>query len=449
MAKEKTAKALRVSKIQIRNVLGIQALEFKPGAVTVVSGANETNKTSVLEAVRSAIGGGHDATLVHKGAEEGEVVIVLDDGEIIRKTIGSGGSELAVEHPDFGSIKRAQTYLDKLTDGFCLNPIEFLTNKKNRVDLLLEALPMKLEPAQVAHISPLLRQELNPEAHAFVALDLMRTDIFEQRTGINRAAKEKRSTLEEVRRTLPEAPEGSEGFAGELQRLGAERLKVERELQEAAERWSAEHQARLDELNAEMNAELDKVKESYRGRREEVMQSRQKGLDDNRNHRADLIGELDRQTEQVRARNDVYARAAQGREYCEQLENGAARLEADAQVMTDALAQIDAVKAGLLEKLPIPGLEVRGSQLFLDGITFDRVNEARKVDAAIQVAKLRAGGLGLVVVDGLECLDDKTFAAFVKAAAASDLQFIVTRVTSGPLKVETFTERATAETPGE
>jgi hypothetical protein len=43
--------------------------------------------------------------------------------------------------------------------------------------------------------------------------------------------------------------------------------------------------------------------------------------------------------------------------------------------------------------------------------------------------------LGLILVDGLECIDTASFAAFEKSAIESGLQFIVSRVTDGPLAV--------------
>ena len=83
------------------------------------------------------------------------------------------------------------------------------------------------------------------------------------------------------------------------------------------------------------------------------------------------------------------------------------------------------------------GLEVKGGDIFRDGVQFDRLNTAQKVDIAIQVAALRAKGLGVVCVDGLECLDPETWEAFKVAAVESGLQLFVTRVTDGPLTVET------------
>ena len=89
-----------------------------------------------------------------------------------------------------------------------------------------------------------------------------------------------------------------------------------------------------------------------------------------------------------------------------------------------------------MQRLPIPGAEVRDGEIYVNDVPFDRINRAQQVQFALNLARLRAGELGLVLVDGLECLDAETYPAFEAAAATTGLQFLVNRVTSGPLKVE-------------
>jgi hypothetical protein len=114
------------------------------------------------------------------------------------------------------------------------------------------------------------------------------------------------------------------------------------------------------------------------------------------------------------------------------------KAEAESLSLTDGLGRLEALKGELLKTLPIKGYEVRDGQDYKDGIPFERVNKAKQVAVALQVAKLLAKDLRLVCVDNLECLDADTFAAFEKAALSNqDFQFVVTRVTEGPLAIET------------
>ena len=65
---------MRVAHVRISNILGIEEIEFAPGGFTEVSGGNGAGKTSVLEAIRAALRGGNDATLLRNGADRGEIV---------------------------------------------------------------------------------------------------------------------------------------------------------------------------------------------------------------------------------------------------------------------------------------------------------------------------------------------------------------------------------------
>ncbi|MCQ4574556.1 MAG: ATP-binding protein, partial [Candidatus Brocadiales bacterium] len=71
---------MKVAAIKIHNILGIESLEIKPNSMTFIEGENGAGKTSVLEAIKAIIHGGHDATLLRNGADKGEIVLVLDNG---------------------------------------------------------------------------------------------------------------------------------------------------------------------------------------------------------------------------------------------------------------------------------------------------------------------------------------------------------------------------------
>jgi recombinational DNA repair ATPase RecF len=95
---------VKVIGITIDNVLGIEHFEFRPGAVSILAGRNGVGKTSVLEAIRSALRGGHDPSLLRRGAEKGSVLLRLEDGTQITKTIGREASPLKVSLPGAGRV---------------------------------------------------------------------------------------------------------------------------------------------------------------------------------------------------------------------------------------------------------------------------------------------------------------------------------------------------------
>ncbi len=138
-------------------------------------------------------------------------------------------------------------------------------------------------------------------------------------------------------------------------------------------------------------------------------------------------------------REKTIAKAQESRRIATEQETAAGVLETQASTLTDALSQLQTVKTDLLSKLPIKGVTIEDGDLFVDGIAFDRVNEGRKSEIAIQISELRAKDteFPLICVDGLERLDSESWDRFVEAANKSTCQFIGARVTDGDFEIST------------
>lgn len=142
----------------------------------------------------------------------------------------------------------------------------------------------------------------------------------------------------------------------------------------------------------------------------------------------------------ITANREQAGKRAQALATIEQMEDELADLKEDAEKQNQAIAAIDAYKLKLLANMPIPGLEIVDGELYRDGIHFDRLNTAQQVQVAVELAKLRAGPLGIVCVDCLELLDSATFEAFREQSIASGLQLFVSRVTDEEFSVQTTSE---------
>lgn len=115
----------------------------------------------------------------------------------------------------------------------------------------------------------------------------------------------------------------------------------------------------------------------------------------------------------------------------------AARLQAEADAQTAAIEGLDAYKSELLANLPIKGLTVEDGEIFRGGVQFDRLNTAQQVEIAVEIAKLRAGELGVICCDGLELLDSERYAEFQKQTIASGMQMFITRVSDDAFTITT------------
>ena len=151
---------MQVAKIQIRNILGIKSLEYKPGKINIISGKNKAGKTSFLEAIKGVLGGGHDGTLLRNGEDEGEIVLVFDNGQTLTKKMTAYKSNITFEDADGKKMKLGASYLKEIIDPVGLNPIQILTaDPKARIKMLLNSVPMEMPTDEIKFISGLDRAD--------------------------------------------------------------------------------------------------------------------------------------------------------------------------------------------------------------------------------------------------------------------------------------------------
>lgn len=451
--------AVRVHEIRIQNILGIAEMEIRPGQVTIIEGKNGSGKTSILSAIRAAIGGGHDGTLLRNGSDAGEVVLLLEDGKRIEKRITREGSKSAVSDPVHGKVSKPQTFMDSLIDKFSLNPIDFLASKPaQRVELLLESLPMKLSEMDVLEALDLCSVKHDLSGHALKVIQSIHKDLYDQRTGVNRALKDKVSTIDEMKKVLPPEVAG-ESNAGEVEAAQTAYIEFQKAVIERRQAIGKEHdeQRRMVEsesrdavrvLEQARDREIEEIRKECERKTGEVNATSRESLHLLQQTKDTVLASLQSETDskeqplkdriaEARAKAEQYTRAASGREHIETLQSSAKVLESETETLSTALTQLDDLKSALLERLPVKGMEVRDGDIFIDDVPFDRVNEARKVQVAIEVAQLRCGRLPLIVVDGLERLDSATFQAFINEVKTRDIQLIATRVSESELAVTT------------
>jgi DNA repair exonuclease SbcCD ATPase subunit len=438
---------LHVSHVRISNILGIEELEFAPGGFTEIVGANGSGKTSTIEAIRSALRGGHDATLLRKGSEKGEIVLVLDDGSQITKTVTQDATKVKVLR-DERLLSRTAEAIKALHDVLSVNPVEFLRSpEKARVDALLQVMPIAVDEERLSRIAG----ELVQPGVGLDQIEATKKAVFDERTGLSRTARDKDGAIKQLRATLPanvpDAPDTDASLLEQINAIDADRdAKVESIVQE-----SSAYLKVVDDTITGLHERIREIEEEARRKVSEVNEE----VVDAKRRKAEAVSRCDAAKAEVRAKHSearaviqtkldgikaAHEQQARYKLTTENINRMAAELESikdDTEKLTESLDALDAYKAELLASLPIPGLEVVEGRLQRYGIPFDRLNTAQQVEIAVEIAKLRAGELGLICVDGLELLDQEHYEAFREHAAASGLQLIVSRVGAGGLEVKT------------
>jgi energy-coupling factor transporter ATP-binding protein EcfA2 len=437
---------MRISKIHIQNILGISELDFEPGAICEVTGKNGSGKTSVLEAIKSIISSGHDATLLRAGEKHGEAVIILSDGTEIGKRITAADSDRFVTNGAGEVVKKPATVIASLTDLLAVNPVQFLSAPaKDRARILLETMPLEADVPKLAAIMKAASVDKPIGAggrHALVVIDAARQAVFETRTGVNRAITEKKGTIAQLTATLPPPSDAEVGDATALMEAAAKLDSArDAEIQRVNTKVGAiisEGEARIQILRDEAEKIAAEFRAKIEAEQTGIQNLKGKAATQNtatREKHAQERAGITAQIATIQETAKMAARYAVTRDNIAAMSGALQALQDEADSQTAALEEIDEYKLALLSELPIPGLTVVEGDIFRDGIPFDRLNEAQRVTIAIDLAKLRAGELKLMIVDGIECMDKRTQDEFKKQIIAADIQCIMAGVTNGEFTV--------------
>lgn len=470
-----------VVKIEIENILGIERLTVAPGALCVVSGGNGVGKTSLLEAVRAVMSEGHDASLLRAGTEVGAVRLTLADGSTMTKTITAKGSSFEGRHPKLGRISRARAWVDSVVDELGCDPLALVyCPPAKRAELLADLLVVNVSRADLEAAAPGF--QVPAKLEGLDRIDAVRKAVYDERTAVNRTTREKRTLNEQLRQTLP-AETGSEDNLADLRTTRA-RLQEESsaaQMSARSERERAEkaalkaRESAIEGIRSNAQGEIDEVRTDAAERirviererdsaitriKERAQEQAEARLEAERVALANAEAAERKATEtinstlgvQILQLNEAVAKAEEREKEKARAEKtreiaAAASREADAaeersKALSASIQRLDDLRARLLASLPVKGLEIREGQVFLDDVPFSRVNTARQIEVALQVAALRAKDVPLLVSDHGEALDSRNWEALRSTASALGMNVIIARRTDGPLAVETEQQEA-------
>ena len=450
MSEEKNIR--RIAKINISNILGVSELEFSPKTVTEITGANGSGKTSIISALKSVIEGGHDATLLRAGAETGEVVLELDDKTIIRKRVTEKGTSITMKGPDGKAIPKAATIVKELADRLSTNPISFLhARKQDRVAIMLETMPLEVDVEEMKKRAG-IPIEVDKNAIGLGIVDSTITSIFNERTGTNRAVKEKEATINQLEAAIPPIPEGvsdttADGEAKLQAQIDEKNAWLEAEKKRINDKMATlqqEAEQKKTELRAELQKKIDELKETCSGRAAKIDNDLAETKDLSAKREAWAISKAAKENEEpmaalavIKANREAFGRREATMQTVDDMRKQLSGLKKDAVNQSTAIDNLQAFKIEILNNMPIKGLEVRDGDIYLDNVQFDRLNTQTQVDLAIDIALMRVGELQMMCVDGLELMDSKHFDMLLDKLEERGVQAFVTRVTDEKLEIVT------------
>lgn len=421
---------MRIESVSIRNIKGIEALDFELGSVNILSGDNGTGKTSVLDAIRSIFEGGHDPALLRNGAESGYVAIRLSDGHHITKTVNEKGSTLVVKSEDGSVIPAPKRFVEQLAEGFAYDPLAFLAAKpKDRLAFLLKAMPIYFTPEEVeAQVGARPAKQLDIDG-----LAAFRQGIYERRAATNLQMKNLDGTIATLQQSLP----------AEVDEDAAERLRVIRQRQDAAK---AMLHTTHERINSWASIEKQRIREEAQRQIDAITEDAAKQA---REATAGINAELETINHDIGVAEAVAEQATRAKQTKASITEFRAQSKAmvgEALELSRQIEAIDALKKRKLSQLPIEGVEPRDGEIYYQGVPLDHVNTQQQVFLAFQVASLLPGKLDFMVCDHCEAIVGENWDEFLAGAKRSKYQVVAARATAGePLAITQPTDEEAGE----
>jgi len=429
---------MKIKSISLRDFACFESLDIEPGTVTVISAANGNGKSSILKALLSVFEGGWDPSVIRDwgkptAAKRAVVSLLLDNETLIKKTTTHKQSTLEVVAGDGTKVASPAAYVSQLASGFALDPISFVAagqkgaaGWKERQKFLQTVLPTSFTAEEIeAAGCELDDAEKVLATWDIEAFDLLLKNRFERRTAVNTKKETLDGTITTLTRSLP-GETGSKDWAKEAKELEAdiqraqsivdqELVTVDRDLDATL----ADFRQQFEQACADARAEAEKQRQAIREVAQKQMDPKKAELAvaQERARAADKVAGTKADIEKVRAQSREAGKVAVA--------------------LDRAIEGLRDLKKAKLSQSPLPGIEIRDGRLFVDGKDYDsQLNTATQMTVAFQLASLGVGKMGLMLCDRGESFDDSTWQEFLSAAAASGLQVIVAKVSSGDLKIE-------------
>lgn len=395
---------MKIIEFTAENVKRLRAVDITPDEhLQVIAGRNAQGKTSVLDAIWLALGGGTASKGTTRPIRDGEdrATVRLDLGDlIVTRTWTGEKSALTVTTADGAKYSGPQGVLDDLVGRLSFDPLAFTNlSAREQAAALLDLVDLPFDPDE---------------------LERRRGAMFDRRTEVGREGKAAAGHLA----SLPEVPDGTPDAEVSSAVLFDELVRAQTRIAERDDLYDSAGRAQTRRERAaraldEARAELEQATAD-----EATLLARIRSLPD----LPDVepikarIATVDETNAAVRAKQDR-ARAA------EQVE----RITKRYNELTAAIAAVDRERAAGLAgaTFPIDGLGFGAEGVTFNGVPFAQASAAEQIRVSLAMAMALNPTLRVIrILDG-SLLDAENLALIGEMAREHDYQVWVERVGDG------------------
>ncbi|MHC4407292.1 MAG: AAA family ATPase [Planctomycetota bacterium] len=388
---------LRVIYLEAENVKRLKAVRLRPDKTLVrIEGRNAAGKTSVLDAIAAALGGGKQQPdlPVRKGAKKAKVVLDLGGLKVERRWTAGGGSVLEVSEKNGPKLASPQKILDKLVGDCTFDPLEFVRMKPGDQAAVLERLA----------------------GLDWTTLDEKREQLFAQRTEAKREAKQAAHRVG----TPPPKPESM--------------MPVDLAAVAEQQRTALEHNQAVEEAHRDASDMLAKAEATLESAKAEASKTRAAADRMKPIELTDARAEL----EAGKAHNDAIVAYKGYKERSALAEEASTKAEE----LNGRIERIDEEKAESLAaaKFPLKGLGIDIDGVTLDGIPFSQASSAAQLRTGVAIGLAGKPQCRVILIRDGSLLDESNLQALHDIATEHDAQVFLERVADSASPSAVFIE---------
>ena len=376
---------MRIISLSVENFLRVEAAEIRPeGDLVVIAGPNEAGKSTLINAIWTALGGEKVAPEepIRQGAKRAQVTLELGDGEgpvlMVERIYTESGSRLRVserrEDGEAVTFRAPQAMLSAMLSSLAFDPEAFARMKSAE------------QAAMLAELTGLDTSDLDAEER----------EVRDMRRAVGR------------RREDVPMPEGEAPRRVDVAEL-TERLSVAQEASRVYESWERDlrhtkgQETYWRDMIAECESALAEAKESLAATQREIAAATEAHANrlNPRDEIAELTAEL-RQAGETNARSDAYAREVERAE-------AADAVQADYDRMSARIDEIMAERAERIAacEMPVDGLSIEDGKVLYEGRPFAQASTARRLDISLAIGMAQNPKLRVLRIEHGSLLDER------------------------------------------
>lgn len=425
---------MRIIRMEAENIKRLRCVSITPqGNVVEIAGNNEQGKSSVLDAIWMALGGGSalPEVPVRKGAEKGRVKLDLGELVVERRFNHRGGTELRVESRDGTRLKSPQAVLDELTGALTFDPLAF----------------SRMTPkAQLEQLRAIVRLEEDIDK-----LDAENARDYEARTDVNREIKslEAQAGAITIPPDTPDEEIDEAALTADLREVGefnagVARLKALRDAKHAEAKRMYQQLDYTEKRVLECDREITNLrnaitvaehnKADFQLAAEKQKREADAMVTDAENIAQPELKSTDALMTRIATARNVN-RQVEMKRHREEITKLAADKHAEAAAITRRMETRDEHRRAIIEaaKMPVDGLSFGDNQVIYRGIPFSQASAAVKLRVSTAIAIAENPKLRVIRIEDGSLLDADSMGMLCAMAEEHDMQIWIERVTaSGP-----------------